>query len=195
MTLIKNYRYLIVFLTYIFFISIAIANIFYFTIESNPVKYNNKIENQLFSFVPQGWAFFTRSPREAQITIYKKDKNANNFIIINQRHAHYSNLFGLIRRPSKLLGELQMIKRQIPKEHYVDTTFSYQTLKIIDDKELINSLSLETCENRFYGSDLCGEYIIVFQKPVPWAWSKNIRNVKMPCKMIKVKILCANEEN
>jgi len=194
MSLIKKYRYLIVFLAYIFFISIAIAEIFYFTVESNPVKYNNKIENQLFSFVPQGWAFFTRSPREAQIAIYQKDEH-DNFTIINQRHAHYSHLFGLIRRPSKLLGELQMIKRQIATDKYIDTTFSYQTLKVIDDQQLINSLPLEVFENRFYKPDLCGEYIIVFQKPVPWAWSKNIRSVKMPCKMIKVKILCANEEN
>ena len=41
-----------------------------------------------------------------------------------------------------------------------------------------------------YDPLLCGEYLLVFQKPVPWAWSKSLKKIEMPAKIIRFKILC-----
>lgn len=69
---IKKNIYSIIFLLYSTSVGILIFLMLFYFIEVNPVKFNNNIESRFFSFVPQGWAFFTRNPREAQIILYKK---------------------------------------------------------------------------------------------------------------------------
>ncbi len=183
---IKKNVFSIIFFLYIIPVCILLFLMAFYFIEVNPVKFNNNIEHRFFSFVPQGWAFFTRSPREAQIILYKKNSD-NKYEEINQRHANIYNLFGLNRKPSKVLGELQFAKKEIPKKLYYDTIFNYQKNHIIED---VNKLKPFYYENKMYDPILCGDYLVVYQKAVPWAWSKNIDKINMPCKMIKINFIC-----
>lgn len=187
MNKIKKNIFSIIFFLYLIPTGILLLLMFFYFVEVNPVKFNNNIENRFFSFVPQGWAFFTRSPREAQIILYKKNDENNKYEEINQRHADIHNLFGLNRKPSKILGELQFAKSEIPQNIYFDTVFNYQTKHIIDE---VKELKPYYFENKMYDPLLCGDYIVIYQKPIPWAWSKNLDNINMPCKMIKIKFLC-----
>lgn len=171
------------------FTFVFISGVFLYTVQENPIKLNINLENKLFTFVPQGWAFFTRNPREAQIVIYQKNTD-NTFEEISQRHSSYKNLFGLKRRASKIMSELQFIKREINDSLYQNTMWSYQ-------EKLYTKLplSLISVQNQMKDQVLCGEYIVIYQKAVPWAWSRSLHTIKMPAKIIRLNIKCNDREN
>lgn len=183
---IKEHKYTLATLFSAGLLFLVSLNLFFYTIESNPVLYHGHVNQRIFSFVPQGWAFFTRNPREPQDLIYRKDKTGSYRLIAQHLH-HYKNLFGLVRRPSKILTELQAIKAKIPDANYSKQQCNFQknTLLSIDEE-----LSLHAYKNIFESPNICGEYIFAFQKIVPWAWASNLEKIQMPCKMIHVEVSC-----
>ena len=68
---IRNVNYTLVFSLSSIFTIIFILGVFFNTIENNAVRLKINIQKTVFTFVPQGWAFFTRDPREAQIVLFK----------------------------------------------------------------------------------------------------------------------------
>jgi len=180
----KNSIYLIFFISCSLITLLFVIGMFFNTIKVNPIKLKMDLDNKVFTFVPQGWAFFTRDPREAQITIYKKN-DKDQFVEINQRHSSVRNMFGLNRRASKIMSELQFIKKQINDTLFINTKWNYQ--ENIQGK-IPNSII--PVKNKIKHPILCGEYVVAFQKAVPWAWSQNIEQIKMPCKVIRIKIQC-----
>lgn len=179
---IKEISYLLTFLVCFVVSFLFVFSVFLNTLEVNPVKLNIDLDNKIFTFVPQGWAFFTRNPREAQIVLYQKNKN-NELIEIPQRHSSCNNLFGLNRKASKLMSELQFIKSKVDVNLYYNTRWNYQEniYSQIPNKMVI-------IKNQMADPILIGEYVVVFQKAVPWAWTKSIHDIKMPAKIIRLKI-------
>jgi antimicrobial peptide system SdpA family protein len=162
----------------------TILSILIVTLKNNPIEIASDMDYQVFKFVPQGWAFFTRNPREAQIIIYQI-KNNNGLIAYPQKHSSYHNIFGLYRKSSKILTELQSIKIKIPDTLYTNSEWNYQT----EEYSLLPK-EIYSYDNEISEPFLCGEFLIVFQKSIPWAWSKSIKNIKMPSKMVRIKINC-----
>lgn len=187
--LLNGKSYYLTFAVCSIFTFVFIAGVFLYTVHENPIKLNINLENKLFTFVPQGWAFFTRNPREAQIVIYQKTAD-NRFEEISQRHSSHNNLFGLKRKASKILSELQFIKREINDSLYQNTMWSYQ-------EKIYSKVPLEvvSVQNQMEDQILCGEYIVIYQKTVPWAWSRSLYRIKMPTKIIRLNILCNDREN
>jgi antimicrobial peptide system SdpA family protein len=177
---------MLVTLFYSLAIFISVISMMYYFIESNPVKYRFETGSILYSFVPQGWAFFTRDPREAQIAMYQKNDDGN-YHLLDTRNASGKFYFGLDRRAAKVMAELQYAKRHIPMQNYVDSTFNYQTEAIFTNT---NTLPHYNFENVLHAPSLCGEYVIVFQKSLPWSWISNLENIKMPAQIVKVKFQC-----
>ncbi|VAW14377.1 hypothetical protein MNBD_BACTEROID03-708 [hydrothermal vent metagenome] len=141
-------------------------------------------------FVPQGWAFFTRSPREAQVILYEFHDD-DSLIKYPQKHSSYKNIFGLDRKISKVLTEIQALKFQIPDTLYTNYQWNYQTT---EHSKLKRPLNVCKVKNGIYQPILCGDYLLVFQKPIPWAWSKSINKLKMPAKIIHLRIECNDTE-
>lgn len=184
-----NYpKYLFIFLICGILSFIFVSGVFLHSIKDNPIKLNINIENKLFTFTPQGWAFFTRNPREAQVIIYTKNTK-NHYEEIQQRHSSYKNLFGLKRNASKIMSEMQFIKAKINDTLYKNTKWNFQS-NIYSNKKL----EIITIDNQMKNPLLCGEYFIVYQKAVPWAWSSSIEKIKMPAKIIRLKINCNDKE-
>lgn len=132
--------------------------------------------------MPQGWAFFTRDPREAQIVLYKKN-NKGELVEVEQRHSSFSNFFGLNRKADKIMFEVALIKEKLKDSQFQNTKWNYQ-------QKIFSKLPNKTykVKNRLLYHNLKGQYIIIFQKPVPWAWSKSIDKIKMPAKIISLNI-------
>jgi len=187
--MIKEKSYIIVFMLCSIFTFLFIAGVFLYTVENNPIKLNVNLENKIFTFVPQGWAFFTRNPREAQIVLYKRNE-FNKFEEIDQRHACIGNLFGLNRSASKIMSELQLIKNKTNDSLYKNTQWNYQN-NIYTDV----SIKAVSVKNQMKNPILCGEYIVIFQKAVPWAWCKSLYKIKMPAKIMKLNITCDARKN
>jgi antimicrobial peptide system SdpA family protein len=180
---IRRYGYLLTF-TLLFFASLLlVTSIFFTSISFNPIqnRYGNK--QLIFTFLPQGWSFFTRNPREAQVLLYKID--GKRIIPITQKHSSYKNLFGLIRKSSIYTSEIQIIRSKINDSLFFNTKWNYQENKI----GLVPKGKI-TIYNEIFSPLLCGEYLLVFQEPIPWAWSKNMKSIKMPAKIIRINIKC-----
>lgn len=178
----KNNNYIICLVASLVFSTWLIINIFLVTVKGNPIEITNEVDSRVFNFIPQGWAFFTRNPREAQISIYKIE-NGSILKPYPQRHSSFINLFGLKRTSSKILTELQLIKLKTSDSLYSDMKWNYQ----VDKYSKLPTKSFEY-KNEIFDPILLGNFIVVYQKPVPWAWSKSIKKIKMPSKVIRFKI-------
>lgn len=147
-------------------------------LDFNTLNFSIKLEKKLFNFLPQGWAFFTRSPREGQIYLLKKRNNV--FYVENLYHSSSSNFFGLNRVTTKINYELISIYSQLNKINFVD---GYSNMQC----NVFDSIPKKTyyLKNRFSNPKITGEYVLIIQKLVPYAWSDNLYKQKMPCKAIR----------
>ncbi len=169
-----------------FYLLIFLSAVGFFIVLADSVEYNSfnigvETDKKVFTFIPQGWAFFTRNPREAQVQLFKC--NGDKYEKYTHYHSSYKNLFGLIRNSTRINYELTGIYSQIARDKFKDSESNIQTGYI---KELPSDIVY--VENKFDNPRVLGEYILVIQKLVPWNWSKNLEKEKMPCKIIRLKI-------
>lgn len=167
----------ILFFSLIFFIFISLAD----SVEYNALNIELPTNKYIFSFFPQGWAFFTKDPREPQSQLFKLENNKW------QRVEHYQssmkNYLGMNKGSTRINYELISIYSLIKKTEYSD---SYSNIQI----GWIENIPTKVIyiKNSFDNPRLRGEYALVIQKIVPWAWSKNLNNEQMPCKIAHLKI-------
>lgn len=183
MTKENKYSYSFVFILGLVWMGVFIITVFFTSIQFNPIQ--NKLDSKriVYSIVPQGWAFFTRNPREAQVLLYEiKDNKPQK---INHLHSSGCNLMGLNRRSSVYISEIQLVRAELSDSLFSDTEWNYQnsSLGYIPEKQYI-------VRNKVSNPLLCGEYLLVLQQPIPWAWSSKIKTMKMPAKIIRIKLIC-----
>lgn len=183
--MIKNnkYSYSITFLLSLIWMGGFITVVFFSSIQFNPIQKQINSKKIVYTLVPQGWAFFTRSPREAQILIYRNEKG----IFKKENHTHSSvyNLLGLSRKSSVIMSEMQLVRYEIPNKLFSNTKWNYQNNYMgYIPKEIFKF------KNKVDNPILCGEYLLVLQKPIPWAWSSSILEIEMKAKIIRIKIEC-----
>ncbi|MBK7869504.1 MAG: SdpA family antimicrobial peptide system protein [Saprospiraceae bacterium] len=179
-----KYKYTFLFFVLMFGSIISFTLVLFTVSPFNPFKAKINLEKQVFTFVPQGWAFFTRNPREAQAQLYKLEQEQ--WHQVPHYHSHISNFSGLSRKASKELAELSVLKaRELRDEFFIDCESNYQ-------RQIIGCIpdTTYTVTNHVNHPLLCGEYILTLQQPIPWAWSKSINKIKMPSKVVRIKILC-----
>lgn len=186
--LLKKYSYTVVYTISLCSCILLVSIVYIVSMQENPVVLTSKNDSKIITFLPQGWAFFTRNPREAQIIIYEL-KNGQIYEI-PQKHSSYKNLLGINRKASKILSELQIILLEnVKKEDYVDLQWNYQA-------NVYDAIPTKTihCKNKMNNPLLCNQYLVIFQKPVPWAWSKSLDKIKMSAKGIIINVECSNDD-
>jgi antimicrobial peptide system SdpA family protein len=166
---------LIVFWAGIFLLSLGV----YLPEAALPIKKYSIIK----TFFPQGWAFFTRSPRESQTQLFVLDTIENTWKKVNQQHAQMGTFWGASKKMTKFSYELKDIFQQIPENFYIDCKTNIQIGKTPCIPESIQ----ETYSNLDHPI-LQGEYLVVIQAIVPWPWSKHIEEVQMPSKVARIKV-------
>ncbi len=135
------------------------------------------------AFVPQGWKFFTKNPRDERIDVLAKDDNGRWRSILLGHNASAANLFG-IRRNSRAQGvEFGLIASSLGKNRWISCS---QRVDVCMNAAPVAA----TVKNISPGPTLCGEVVLVKQPPVPWAWSRSKREVVMPSKCAKIRLSC-----
>lgn len=178
-----RYPYLISLLATVLIGITILLSVLFSSLPFNPTRSALDLQKTVFTFLPQGWAFFTRSPREAQVILYEvTDQGLER---VHHKHSSLYNLIGLNRRSTALMSELQYFKMRISERDYINTEWNYQ-------RDLFGDLPKTTTEltNMYSDPILCGEYLLVFQEPVPWAWLDSVEEIKMPAKVIRLHISC-----
>jgi antimicrobial peptide system SdpA family protein len=180
---ISKYKFSVTYVTGLICTILGLFIVFFSSMQFNPIQNKYEKKRETFILVPQGWAFFTRSPREAQTIIYKVE--GKGLVLLDHKHSDFANWMGLSRRASVIMSEMQIVKSKLHDSVFVDTKWNYQTCKI----GLYPSDGIEV-ENEVNDPILCGDFVLVFQKPIPWAWSKSLKDIEMPATAVKVTVRC-----
>ena len=180
---VSNYKFSLTFITGIICIGVFILIVFFTSIHFNPVQNKHNYKRLVYTLVPQGWAFFTRNAREAQTMVYRV--NGDQLELLHHRHSCWHNFFGLSRRTTVYFSEIQGIRSQLTDTDFMSSKWNFQANKT-------GEFPTEKVEvkNNIANPLLCGDYVLVFQKHVPWAWSKNIDKIDMPAKVARVEVAC-----
>ena len=138
-------------------------------------KFQSNYKNLVFQLLPQGWGFFTKSPRDANLYVYIK--NEKTFKRASRQNFTYKNFYGLSRVDR--IKHLQL-GRLLSKIN--DTLWSKFESK--DFKSFKNGNEPIEVNNNFRKQLLRGNIFVVSQKPVPWAWSKSSDKFNSPKKIL-----------
>lgn len=150
--------------------------------KDNPVRLKYSNAQRIYDFIPQGWAFFTRNPKENVVKLYKLSDRHNLEYINSTTSLSYKDLFGIKRHKRRISAELSEIISNMKKG---EKWKEYRNVKVEDvSKEISTS---DTITNNFVNPLLeRGEYVIYSSKRLPWAWENS--KVNLPFKIKKIYI-------
>jgi antimicrobial peptide system SdpA family protein len=150
----------------------------------NSLRTTLGIAPQIHAFVPQGWAFFTRDPREARLATYRQSGRAW-VDATSSPVARPRNLFGLNREVRAQPVELASLLRQAPENGF----------NKCDGDDLGCLAQLSKQENKVVNFSreptLCGKVGVVRRKPLPWAWRNS--GERMPAEGLVMDVRCLNK--
>jgi len=148
----------------------------------NPIRL--PFEGRIFAplWIPEGWAFFTRDPREADLYVFTRQPNGWVNASLGPI-AKPSNIFGLNRATRHQGVESSLLIGRLQKSTWRDC--SVEPLECLDSAPVQATVSNQSSQRT-----LCGSVGFVLQKPVPWAWSRSRRKTIMPSQVVKLEITC-----
>lgn len=160
--------------------------ILFYLIYSSAIKddvvFENKENKEIFrAFFPEAWGFFTKSPNDDLLDIYKINSDLTlEKITIN--NSSFKNYIGLSRK-ARIIGYQSSI---LLSAIYVDS------LKWKDSAGSYNFFIPETMFSVVRNESLTyfpkGNYILIKYKPLPWAWFAENQNKFKPYQYIGVNI-------
>ena len=160
-----------------------LAYVVHAAVPPNPIRL--PLEKRMYTryWAPQGWAFFTRDPREEDILLFVRGRDGAWISAHKGPHASPSNYFGLSRASRARGIEVGQILRRVPKA-------GWQPCKERAEVCLERTPNAGTVRNISPNPTLCGEVGLALQKPVPWAWSSSAYKIVMPSRVSRLGVLC-----
>lgn len=155
----------------------------------NPIKLPFEDHFDIRLLLPEGWAFFTRDPRDPRMLPYQRGADGQWTRASRTPNFQPHNLFGIDRGGRAQGVEMGLLMEQTRQVDRIDC-------------EVEPTLCLERApvgekiRNRSPNPTLCGEVGFVFQRAVPYAWSRTNREkspekkIIMPSKVLRLEIEC-----
>jgi antimicrobial peptide system SdpA family protein len=148
----------------------------------SPVRlpYAEALRTQFWA--PQGWAFFTRSPREARTYVFTRHDGQWSSAALTPV-SRPSNDFGLSRAARAQGIELGMLLMASPPSEWqpCDTAL----LVCLDHASIMG-----TVKNASPRPTLCGVVGLTHQEPLPWAWRRSRTTINMPASIVVLEVQC-----
>lgn len=134
---------------------------------------------------PQGWGFFTKSPRTPANVAYKiaGDGMPKNALI--DPNATPSNLFGASRRARAQGPEIASLLHSIPESAWKECG-AY----VVADCRVGEFKAAPQVANGSPIPTLCGQIILTSEEPVPWAWRSIAKHQYRITKAAAVNVQC-----
>ena len=150
-------------------------------VEDNPVRMSYKSSHNSRVLFPQGWAFFTKSPRDPNIQLYHI-VNGKLEVLPGQRQATFANLMGVRRNARAMSVEYAKMLYEIPATKWVKCDINPN---IFIKKYPLEALNIKNPTPRAL---LHGDIYLIQQATVPWAWVKFAKNVTLPSTILHLNI-------
>jgi antimicrobial peptide system SdpA family protein len=152
--------------------------LYFFILGFNPtIIYKHEVKKNFMFVFPQGWGFFTRSPREAMVDAYKEENgNLNLVTVLNSSSDNY---FGLSRN-SRVAGmEMSEVINHVSNVSWKNGKGALKAPSTISD-----TIKLSRKLTHFKP----GVYVLHQYKVVPFAWVKQHQEKYAPYLVAKVYI-------
>jgi antimicrobial peptide system SdpA family protein len=179
--MIKSNSYIFTFLV----TSTILSVIFFFsllnTLPQNVINSSNT-KNAMMKIFPQGWSFFSKSPRDEEFLILdSKGKQA-----VAWPNNSLKNLFGINRHGRAQGIEAGVLAFQADKDLWksCDENINKCVYKSKDAIKMGNPSPNPT---------LCGRFTILRRAPVPWAWANLTSPSDQPSSYVEVEVKCSKE--
>lgn len=131
---------------------------------------------------PQGWAFFTKSPREPDMVAWVPGAGGTWNQALSAPHSEVRNIFGLNRRSRAQPVEMGLLASTVPAERWLDC----------DDGDIPRCLAgapAVSVENPSPQPLLCGPVGVSRQQTLPWAWA-GAADTRMPAAVLRLEVRC-----
>lgn len=135
----------------------------------------------VLTLLPQGWAFFTRNPREPTLEAWAQARGGWQLLPLNVSGT--TELLGFRRTLRLRTMELGSLASSLQPEDWKVCSGS------INGCVAAGTLSSVTrIVNRSSARQLCGPLVLAIREPQPWAWRS--RAVSMPARATRVDAEC-----
>lgn len=140
--------------------------------------------------LPEGWAFFTRNPREPWLHFYTFDEGQHEYVEITAPPlADVRNAFGLRRGTRRQGVESGLVMAALSEDSWTPCSLPEIKRCLSETKPVL------TMENPSPMPSLCGEIGVVSYSAVPFAWVRDtpheaLRNFAVPTRFAKVVLSC-----
>jgi antimicrobial peptide system SdpA family protein len=151
------------------------------SLPESPMRPRLWIRLNLGTLSPQGWAFFTRNPREAFDRVYRRTPEG--WSLLSQPNTSWFSGFGLSRRARVIGVEMAPLLARIPAGRWIDCDGDWTSCAEGKGEPL-------RAINRSLTGEVCGDLAIVREEPVPWAWSRTMRRQSMPSRLALLRVSC-----
>jgi antimicrobial peptide system SdpA family protein len=154
----------------------------------NSMPYNPLSSDDLYkeitvrNFLPEGWGFFTKNPRDPDVIILKKRNGRWH----NNEYSPLSNptnFFGISRVARAQSTEMAMLVSQIGPELWTECTEGMTSCLTNEARGKLVSLELKV-PHPVLKDTVC----FISQRPVPWAWREIMTREKYPFSFVIVAI-------
>lgn len=149
----------------------------------NPLRLPLEDKVRMWIFLPEGWSFFTRNAREADLFPFVKRSGSWTPAALTP-HAEPHNWGGISRYARAQGIEMGLLVEKMTKEAL------FKPCKQSPEVCLAASAPARTFVNRSPRPTLCGQVAVVRQEPVPWAWSRSKRPIVMPSEIAVLEVSC-----
>jgi len=176
----------------------VVAGLFWFTLtlyivnsslgntNQHQTALNLPASSQLWSLlrptVPEGWGFFTKSPRDDDFYIYSL-QTGTPVSIFRGPVLRAINAFGLERAPRAQGAEYGLLIQSLQAANWSPCDG--------DLARCAARLPAHTLRNPSSHPLLCGPLLMMQQPPLPWAWTGFHPQPQMPMNVVRVKVTCS----
>ena len=175
----------ITFFLSIFLVGVIILFSMISSLPESTIRISNIQKAKTASYIPEGWAFFTKNPQEEDILAYKyQESQKPTYQLITIPTGSVSNAFGLNRKVRMLAQEMGVMQKYIPDSCWFTINGSLQN----NDSIIINSLIkilIPKVSNYPY---LSGTYIFQKIAPIPWSWYKTFNRNTQKSEIVIVDV-------
>ncbi len=149
----------------------------------NTLNVPSQVHSTIMSVIPEGWGFFTKSPRDPETHVARLQNGVlQELNIVSSFQIKYAFGFNRLARAQglevdELLGQLQA--SSLWRECQQSVTVCAPNLAV--QKKLVNTVHAPT---------LCGDLLLFERRPIPWAY-RNLNPV-MPSRLTRVEVVCSH---
>jgi antimicrobial peptide system SdpA family protein len=148
----------------------------------NPVQLPMEKKVRAVRWIPQGWSFFTRNPREEQLSYFIREPSGRWRAASLGPVSHPRNALGLNRKSRAQGVESAFLLAAVPNPAWVSC----------GDEEPEHCLDRLPVRRRVRTHSrkptLTGIVGFVKHEPVPWAWFASGKKVTMPSRAVVVRV-------